>query len=66
MPTPLQIEDALRRADPPASWGGATTAPAPPPPQPLAWSKGGRTPEEERARQRALIEALRRRDQVLK
>ena len=63
MPTPMQIEDALRRADPPASWGGATTAPKPAAPasSPISWSKGGRTPDEERARQRALVEALRNR-----
>jgi hypothetical protein len=59
MPTPMQIEDALRRSGVGAPM--PVQAPAAPASAPIQWSKGGRTPDEEKARQRALIEALRAR-----
>lgn len=57
MPTPMQIEDALRRSLEPAP----VAPPAQPASSPVQWSKGGRTPEEEAARQRALAALLRTR-----
>jgi hypothetical protein len=59
MSTPMQIEDALRRAG--VGSAPAVQPPAAPASSPVSWSKGGRTSDEERARQRALVEALRNR-----
>jgi hypothetical protein len=56
----MQVEDALRRA----GVGSAPAQPVSPPAPasaPVAWSKGGRTSEEEAARARALVAALRNR-----
>jgi hypothetical protein len=61
MPTPMQIEDALRRADPPASWGGATKPPPPPTPPSTGSFTRQWTEAERREHQRKLVELLRRR-----